>query len=39
MKLGPVTTIDKKNMTSPKKLDDDVVSVNYDVIVIFPIYD
>ena len=39
MKLGPVTTIDKKNSTALKKFDDDVVSANYDVIVVFPIYD
>ena len=36
MKLGPVTKLDK--MTS-KKYDHKVMSANYDVIVIFQIYD
>ena len=38
MKLGPVTKIHKTNKKS-KKFDDDVMSENCDVIVIFPIYD
>ena len=38
MKLGPVTKIDKKSKTTSKKVDDDVMSENYDVIVIFLIY-
>ena len=38
MKLGPVTKLDKRNKTTSNKLDDGVMSVNYDVIVIFPIY-
>ena len=38
MKLGPVTKIDKRNKTTLKKFDDDVMSANCDVIVIFPIY-
>ena len=38
MKLGPVTKIDKRNKTQIKKIDDDVMSKNYDVIVVFPIY-
>ena len=38
MKLGPVTKIDKKNKTTSKKFDDDVMSRNCDVIAIFPIY-
>ena len=38
MKLGPVTKLDKKNKTTSKKFDNDVVSANCDVIVIFPIY-
>ena len=38
MKLGPVTKLDKRNKTPSKKIDDDVMSVNYDVIVILPIY-
>ena len=37
MKLGPVTKIDKRNKTTSKKFDDDVMSENWDVIVIFPI--
>ena len=37
MKLGPVTKIDKRNKTILKKIDDDVMSGNCDVIVIFPI--
>ena len=36
LKLGPVTKLDKRNMTT---FDDDVMSINYlNVIVIFPIY-
>ena len=38
MKLGPVTTIDKRNKATPKKFNDNVISVIFDVIVIFPIY-
>ena len=38
MKLGPVTKIDKKNKIMSKKFHDDVLSANYDVNVIFPIY-
>ena len=38
MKLGPVTKHDKKNTAKSKKFDDDVMSANFDVIVIFPIY-
>ena len=34
MKLGPETKLDKKNKTTSKKLDDDVMSENCDVIVI-----
>ena len=37
MKLGPVTKLDKKKTTS-KKIDDNVMLANYDVIVIFPIF-
>ena len=37
MKLGPVTTNDKRNEMTSKKVDDDVMSANCDVIVIFPI--
>ena len=38
MKLGPVTKLDKRNKTTSKKIDDDVMSENCDVIAIFPIY-
>ena len=38
MKLGPVTELDKRNKTTSKKCDDEVMSAKCDVIVIFPIY-
>ena len=38
MKLGPVTILDKKNKAMSKKIDNDVMLENCDVIVIFPIY-
>ena len=38
MKLWPVTTLDKRNMATLKKFDDDAMSVNRDLILIFPIY-
>ena len=38
MKLGPVTKLDKKNKTTSKKCDYNVMSVNCDVIVTFLIY-
>ena len=38
MKLGPVTKLDKGNKAMSKIFDDDVISTNCDVIVIFPIY-
>ena len=38
MKLGPVTKRQKRNKTTSKKFDDDVMLENCDVIVIFPIY-
>ena len=38
MKLGPVTRLDKTNKTTSKNFDDDVMSANCDVIVIFSIY-
>ena len=38
MKLGPVTKYDKKNKTTAKKIDDDVMSEDCDVIVIFRIF-
>ena len=39
MKLGPVTKLDKINKATSRILGDDVISQNYDVIVIFLIYD
>ena len=36
MKLGQVTKLDR-NKTASKKIDDNVISENYDVIAIFPI--
>ena len=38
MKLEPVTKLDKRNKIISKKFDDDVMSANYDVIVIFQIF-
>ena len=38
MKLGAVTKPDKRNKTTSKKIDDDVMSANFDVIVTFLIY-
>ena len=38
MKLGPVTKLDKKNKTTSNIFEDDVMSENCDIIVIFPIY-
>ena len=38
MKLGPVTKLGKKNKTTSKKLNDNVMLENYDVIVIFLIF-
>ena len=37
MKLVPVIKIDKRNKTTSKKFDDDVISANCDVIVMYPI--
>ena len=37
-KLGPVTKINKRNKTTSKKFDDDVMLENCDVIVIFRIF-
>ena len=39
MKLGPVTKLDKRNKTTSKKFDVDVMTVNWDVIVIFQMFD
>ena len=38
MKHGTVTTLDKRNKTTSKKFEDDVISGNCDVIVIFRIF-
>ena len=38
MELGSVTKLDKRNKIPSKKIDDDVMSENYDAIVIFPTY-
>ena len=38
VKLGPVTKLDKKNKTMSKKFDNDIMSKNCDVSVIFPIH-
>ena len=38
MKLGPVTKLDKRNKTTSKKFDDDVMSENCVIIAIFSIY-
>ena len=38
MKLGPVTTLDKRNNTTWKNFDDNVMSAICDVIIIFLIY-
>ena len=38
MRLGPVTKCDKRNKTTSKKFDDDVMSGSCDVIVIFRIF-
>ena len=38
MKLKTVTKICKRNEATSKKIDDEVISENYDAIVIFPIY-
>ena len=38
MKLEPVPKLDKKNKTTSKKINDDVMSAYCDFIVIFPIY-
>ena len=38
MKLGSVTKLDKRNKKPSKKCDNDFMSANCDVIVIFTIY-
>ena len=39
MKLEPATKLDKRNKTTSKKFDDDLMSKNCDVIIIFRIFD
>ena len=38
MKLGTVTKLDKRNKTMSKKIEDGIMSENYDVILIFLIF-
>ena len=38
MKLRPVTKLDKRSKTTSKKFDDNVMSKNFEVIVIFRIF-
>ena len=38
MKLPPVTTLNKRNKTTPERFYVDAITENYDVITIFPIY-
>ena len=38
MKFGAVTNFDKRKKTTSKKFDVDVLSKNYDVVVIFRIF-
>ena len=38
MKLSPVAKLDKSFTTMSKTIDEDIVSANYDIIVIFPTY-
>ena len=38
MKLGQVTKLDKKNKTASKKIDNDIILENCDIIAIFPFY-
>ena len=38
MKFGPVPKLDRRNKKTSKKIDDDVILENCDVIAIFPIY-
>ena len=38
MKLGPVTKLDKRNKTTSKNFDNDIMSGDCDVIVIFWIF-
>ena len=38
MKLEPATKLDKRNTSTSKKIDNDVMLANCDVIVFFPIH-
>ena len=38
MKLGPVTNLDKRNKTTSKRFNDDVILNNCDELLFFPIY-
>ena len=38
MKFGPVTKLEKRNKTTSKKIDDNAMSSNCDIRVVFPIY-
>ena len=37
MELRPITKLGKRNTTTPKKIDNDVVATNYYVTAVFPI--
>ena len=39
MKIGPVTKLEKRNTTTPKKFDDGFMWENEDAIVFFSIFD
>ena len=39
MKLGPVTKVDNRNKIPSKIFEDNVMSENYNVIIIFSIYE
>ena len=39
MKLGQVTKLDKRNKATSKKTDNNVMPVNCDAILFFPVYD
>ena len=38
MELGPLTKLHKRKSTIPKTIDNDVISENCDIIIIFLIY-
>ena len=39
MKVGPITKLDQRNTTTSERFDDDFMSENCDVIVIFAVFD